>query len=230
MSKDTTTTTEQESVQADVVSPQPEEPETQAVQAEEVSETSEADTTNQTESSDDDELLAWAEKKGIKTDDPKVLLKMVKESEQKMHSATQEAKALKSTVNTVGEEQGYDETFQLINRLKVTEFYLNNPEAKQLDEQMAEIVTAKPYLAEDLETVYELAKARSSAVNNVAAKQQGQKEALAQVAKAEKAAPPNASATTREGVKQVDDAAIAAMSLAEYNAWKKESGFNPFQS
>jgi len=230
MSEDTTTTTEQESVQADVVSPQPEEPETQAVQAEEVSETSEADTTNQTESSDDDELLAWAEKKGIKTDDPKVLLKMVKESEQKMHSATQEAKALKSTVNTVGEEQGYDETFQLINRLKVTEFYLNNPEAKQLDEQMAEIVTAKPYLAEDLETVYELAKARSSAVNNVAAKQQGQKEALAQVAKAEKAAPPNASATTREGVKQVDDAAIAAMSLAEYNAWKKESGFNPFQS
>ena len=230
MSKDTTTTTEQESVQADVVSPQPEEPETQAVQAEEVSETSEADTTNQTESSDDDELLAWAEKKGIKTDDPKVLLKMVKESEQKMHSATQEAKALKSTVNTVGEEQGYDETFQLINRLKVTEFYLNNPEAKQLDEQMAEIVTAKPYLAEDLETVYELAKARSSAVNNVAAKQQGQKEALAQVAKAEKAAPPNASATTREGVKQVDDAAIAAMSLAEYNAWKRESGFNPFKS
>jgi len=230
MSEDTTTTTEQESVQADVVSPQPEEPETQAVQAEEVSETSEADTTNQTESSDDDELLAWAEKKGIKTDDPKVLLKMVKESEQKMHSATQEAKALKTTVNTVGEEQGFDETSQLLNRLKVTEFYLNNPEAKQLDEQMAEIVTAKPYLAEDLETVYELAKARSSAVNNVAAKQQGQKEALAQVAKAEKAAPPNASATTREGVKQVDDAAIAAMSLSEYNAWKKESGFNPFQS
>lgn len=232
MSEDTTTTTEQESVQA-AEQPQPEEPETQAVQAEEVSETSEADTTNQTESSEEDlaELVGWAERKGIKVnDDTKPLLKMVKESEQKMHSATQEAKALKSTVNTVGEEQGYDETSQLLNRLKVTEFYLNNPEAKQLDEQMAEIVTAKPYLAEDLETVYELAKARSSAVNNVAAKQQGQKEALAQVAKAEKAAPPNASATTREGVKQVDDAAIAAMSLAEYNAWKRESGFNPFQS
>jgi len=227
MSKDTTTTTEQESVQAPEA--QPEEPETQAVQAKEVSETSEADTTNQTEVSEEDELKEWAEKKGIKTDDTAALLKMARESEKKMHEATQEAKALKSTVETVGEEQGFDETGQLINRLKVTEFYLNNPEAKQLDKQMAEIVTAKPYLAEDLETVYELAKARSGPADNMTAKQLGQKEALAQVAKAEKAAPPQASATTREGYSEKTRDEILDLPLKEYAQYKKEHPeFNPF--
>jgi hypothetical protein len=226
MSEDTTTTTEQEPVQAEET-PQPEQPETQAVQAEESNEET-ADTTNQTDSSDD-ELMEWAEKKGIKTDDPKVLLKMVKESETKMHSATQEAKALKSTVNTIGEEVGLDDFSLRENRLRVLEFYLTNPDAKSLDEQMAEIVKAKPALADDLETVYELAKARSAATRELEAKKQGQKEALAAVAKAESAKPPQSSATTRESVGEVTDADIAKMTVAEYNQFKKDTGYNPFQ-
>lgn len=225
MSDDTTTTTDADSVQAEEI-PQLETSDTQAVQ--EVEETS--DTTDQTDSSDETELMEWASKKGIQTDNTAALLKMVRESEKQMHNATQQAKELQSTVTTFGQDQGYDETSLLLNRLKVTDFYLNNPEAKQLDQQMAAIVTSKPYLAEDLETVYELAKARSNPIDAITARKVGQKEALAQVAKAEKAAPPNASATTRSGVKEFSDADIANMSLPEYNAWKKETGFNPFQS
>ena len=224
MSKDTTTTTEQESVQADI-SPQPEEPETQAVQAEEVSETSEAD--NQSTDQDDD-ILQWAEKKGLNTEDPKQLLKMVRESERKMHEATTEANALKSSVKEVSEDAGLDETSSMLNRLMVTEFYLNNPEAKKLDSQMAEIVTSKPYLANDLEVVYELAKAKASAVNTMAERQAGRKEALAQVAKAEAAQPPSTSASTRQAPKGYTDEDIAKMSLSEYEAFQQETGFNPF--
>ena len=224
MSEDTTTTTEQDPVQAQEIE-QPVEPETQAVQAEEKSE---ADTTNQTEVSEEDELKDWAEKKGIKTDNTTALLKMVRESERLMHETQNsvEAKALKATVKTVGEDAGFDETSQLINRLKVTEFYLNNPEAKSLDEKMAEIVTAKPFLADDLETVYELAKARSKPVSDVDARKVGQKEALAQVAKAEKAAPPNASATTRQTPGEITDADIGNMSAEEYRTYKASIGGN----
>lgn len=226
MEEDTTTTTEQETVQADESS-QPESPETQAVQSEE-SDTSE-DTTDQTTSDEDAEILEWANKKGVKTDDPIALLKMVREGEKKMHTATNEANALKTSVNTINEEQGYDDTSALLNRLKVTEFYLNNPEAKTLDEDMAKIVTDKPYLADDLETVYELAKARKSTVAMATAKETGRQEALAQVAKAEKAAPPNASATTRQGVGKVTDEDIGKMSAKEYLQYRQDHPeFNPF--
>lgn len=224
MEEDTTTTTEQETVQAQEIE-QPESPETQAVQSEEQSE----ETTDQTTSDEDAEILEWANKKGVKTDDPIALLKMVREGEKKMHTATNEANALKNTINTTGEEQGYDDTSLLLNRLKVTEFYLNNPEAKILDEDMAKIVTDKPYLADDLETVFELAKARKSTVAMAAAKETGRQEALAQVAKAEKAAPPNASATTRQGVANITDEDIGKMSAQEYLQFKQDHPeFNPF--
>lgn len=224
MEEDTTTTTEQETVQAQEIE-QPESPETQAVQSEEQSE----ETTDQTTSDEDAEILEWANKKGVKTDDPIALLKMVREGEKKMHTATNEANALKNTINTTGEEQGYDDTSLLLNRLKVTEFYLNNPEAKILDEDMAEIVNKKPYLADDLETVFELAKARKSTVAMAAAKETGRQEALAQVAKAEKAAPPNASATTRQGVANITDEDIGKMSAQEYLQFKQDHPeFKPF--
>lgn len=236
MSEDTTTTTEQETVQASIET-QPESPETQAVQAEETQEGAQeeqaADTTEDQPNDEevDEDTLSWATKKGLKiTEDTKPLLKMVRESEQRMHQATVKAEALNKAVTSHSQDQGLDETSSMINDLKVMQFYLHNPEAKELDQTMAEIVTAKPYLADDLETVFELAKARTQTTKNVSERQAGKKEALAQVAKAEKAAPPQASATTRQGVKEKTDADIAKMSVAEYQAWKKETGFNPFQA
>jgi len=228
--EDTTTSTVQDTVQAQEIA-QPEELGTQAVESEES--TSTQDTTNQpsTEApaSEDTDLIEWAAKKGVKTDDPMALLKMVRESEKKMHETSQEAKQLRETFNTIGEEQGFDDTTLLVNRLQVTDFYLNNPQARQYDDKMAEIVRSKPFLANDLDTVYKLARFESAETQALAQRQQVQKETLAQVAKAELAGAPEASATTREvGSDEITDEKIASMTLAEYQAWKAKTGFNPF--
>lgn len=243
MSEDTTTTTEQETVKAEETL-QPEQPETQAVQveetkteetqAEETQEEETTDTTDQTNEVDEakeaeKDLLEWAEKKGLKLDDPIALAKMVREGDKKVSQYSSEAKALKDSVNTVGEEQGLDDTSQMLNRLQVTEFYLNNPDAKALDEEMGKIVNDKPNLSGDLDLVYEIAKSRTQATKSIEERQVGRKEALAQVAKAEQAASSQASATTREGTHETTDADIANMTVTEYQAYKKDTGFNPFR-
>lgn len=233
--EDTTTSTVQDTVQAQDTA-QPEELEAQAVQTQETAEDTTQDQSNeeapeQSEAnSEEAELLAWAEKKGVKTDDPVALLKMVRESEQKMHKTTTEAKQLRQTFETIGEEQGYDETSILLNRLTVTDFYLNNPEARELDNEMAEIVKAKPYLANDLQTVYKLAKFESAEKEMLAQRQQVKKETLAQVAQAESAQPPQSAASSRETPKEISDEDIANMTVAEYEEWKKSTGFNPFKA
>lgn len=231
--EDTTTSTVQDTVQAQETA-QPEELGTQAVQeqVESVPDTTEEVTNSapaEESTSEEAELLSWAEKKGVKTDDPVALLKMVRESEKKMHETSQEARQLRETFNTIGEEQGLDDTSLLVNRLTVTDFYLNNPDARQYDDKMAQIVIERPYLANDLDTVYKLARFESAEAERLAQKQQVQKDTIAQVAKAEVAAPPQASASTRETAPtEVTDEQIANMSLQEYEEWKKTTGYNPF--
>lgn len=231
--EDTTTSTVQEDVQAQETV-QPEALETQAVQEQEVAPETTQDQPNgnaaQSESNPEEaELLEWAQKKGVKTDDPVALLKMIREGDNKVRQATTEAKELRKTFENIGEEQGYDETSILLNRLTVTDFYLNNPDAKLLDNEMAEIVKAKPYLASDLETVYKLAKIDSTERQMLAQRQQVKKETLAQVAQAEQAQPPQTAASTRETPKEINDDDIANMTVAEYEEWKKATGFNPFK-
>lgn len=226
MSEDTTTPTTQDDTQAQDA--QPEAPETQAVQETEVS-TDDAQPAATGDSSDE-ELTAWAEKKGIDPNDPVKLMKMVRESESKMHQATQEASQLRDVVQDAAPSTGnqsQDEAYGLINRLRVTEFFLNNPDARQLEAQMAEIVEKKPYLAEDLDTVLVLAQSKSAPRDAQIERQAGRKEALQAVAKAEKAAPPAASASTRQ---QPSDKIPEFSSVAEYDAWKAKTGFDPFKA
>lgn len=233
--EDTTTSTVQDTVQASETT-QPDNLETQAVQdTEDVQDTTQTTETDDSSVSSDDstsdeaELLAWAEKKGVKTDDPVALLKMVREAEKKMHTTSQEAKQLRESFDSMGQEQGLDDTSILLNRLQVTDFYLNNPEARNYDDKMAQIVNEKPYLANDLATVYKLAKFESAESEMLARSQQVKKETLAQVAKAEAAAPPEGTASTRDTIpSQPTDDDIAKMSLSEYEAWKKQTGYNPF--
>lgn len=231
--EDTTTSTVQDTVQA-LETTQPEELGTKAVQSEESTSTQDTKDQPSTESetpvvSEEAELLEWATKKGVKTDDPVALLKMVRESEKKMHETSQEAKQLRETFNVLGEEQGLDDTSLLVNRLTVTDFYLNNPEARRYDDTMAEIVRDKPYLANDLATLYKLAKFESAEMESLSQRQKVQKETLAQVAKAEVAAPPEASASTREvGPREISDDDIANMTLEQYKEWKAKTGFSPF--
>lgn len=233
--EDTTTSTVQEETQASETT-QLEAPEAQAVQDTEdvqdstqTTETEDSSASSDDSTSDEAELFAWAEKKNVKTDDPIALLKMLRDGDKKVHAASQEVKQLRESFDSMGQEQGLDDTSILLNRLQVTDFYLNNPEARNYDDKMAQIVNEKPYLANDLATVYKLAKFESAESEMLARSQQVKKETLAQVAKAESAAPPEGTASTRDTIpSQPTDDDIAKMSLAEYEAWKKQTGYNPF--
>jgi hypothetical protein len=227
MSEDTTTTTEETTVQADESS-QPENVETQAVQEEDTS-TTETTTTNE-ENSEETELKEWAEKKGLKTDDPLKLLKMVRESEQKMHTATVEANKLKESVSEASNDIGKSREEVLLARLQVADFYNTHRDASQYDAVMAEVVKEKPYLADDLEAVYEIAVARAYRSGVAIQSEAQRKEALARKAKAEIAAPPQASATTRETPKNITAEDIGSMSTQEYMDFKRDNPeFDPFK-
>lgn len=226
--EDTTTSEGQFDEQASETQPEQFDTE-QAVNEQDNVETQDSDDSSQEEWSNDD-YLNWASKKGIKTDDTVAMLKMVRESEKKMHQTQTnvEARKLREAVSEADTYGGVSEVDIALNRLAVREFYLDNPEAKAYDETMAEIVKDKPYLANDLETVYLIAKAKNLKVEEDVIKKQARKEALAEAAKAEAAAPPKKSASTRGEIKEISDEDIANMTLAEYRAWKESEGFNPF--
>lgn len=242
--EDTTTSTGQDDFEATLS--QPEELDTQQAVTEEDdsyladsevdtqdSESSNEDDDDSADNQDDwsdDDYLTWASKKGIKTDNPVKMLKMVRDAEKKMH-ATQssiEARKLREAVSEADTYNGVSDVDIALNRLAVREFYLDNPDAKKYDNEMAEIVRAKPYLANDLESVYLLARAKNLNVEADVIKKQARKEALTQAAKAEAAAPPSKSASKPSEAKEITDEDIANMSLSEYKAWKESENFNPF--
>lgn len=225
--EETTTSTPQDVETQAVEVPQPESQETQAVQDETIVESPNTQPAGSTDNSDDPELMEWASKKGISTEDPVKLLKMVRESESKMHQATNEASKLRDTVQTVAQDEGQDDVYQLINRLKVTEFYLNNPEARNYDDRMAALLDEKPFLAGDLQTLYDLARFKSADEKLAEARQAGRTEALKQAKKSEIAAAPKSTASTR----QINSNEIPTFtSVSEYEAWKSKTGFDPFEA
>jgi hypothetical protein len=224
---DETTTTPQDVETQAVEIPQPESQETQAVQDETIVDSPNTQPAESTDNSDDPELMEWASKKGISTEDPVKLLKMVRESESKMHQATNEASKLRDTVQTVAQDEGQDDVYQLINRLKVTEFYLNNPEARNYDDRMAALLDEKPFLAGDLQTLYDLARFKSADEKLAEARQAGRTEALKQAKKSEIAAAPKSTASTR----QISSDEIPTFtSVLQYEAWKSKTGFDPFEA
>lgn len=180
---------------------------------------SEQSKTEQTteESSSDDDLEKWAKGKNLPLDDPLALAKMYRESEKKMHQTNTEAAELRKQVGRQaeegaeqGEEQEVTDTRKLLNQLAVTDFYLNNPEARQYDGKMAEILTEKPYLASDLETLYIIAKAKTSDEELLAARKNGEKSALDSVNKAQRQGSPNMAAT-RQGSTEKSDPIMEAL-------------------
>lgn len=203
---------------------QPNPTETQATQSEETSEA-----TSTEEETVDQETLDWAAKKGLSLDDPVKLAKMVREGEKKMHQATSKASELRDAVQEHATTDEPNEVFDLVQRLKVTDFFLNNPEAKELDSEMAKIITEKPYLAQDLDAVYDLAKFKSANSKLDEERKAGRQEALQQVAQAENASAPQTSATTRQTPGEITDADVEKMTLEQYKAYRAEKGGNPWE-
>lgn len=198
-------------------------------------ETSQSDETVETEPQEDNseeaDIKEWAAKKGLDLNDPVAVAKAAREAEKAFHSKSTEASKLKKAMGDQGKEAGESdveaETYETLNRLKVAEFYQEHPEARDLDTVMAEILDEKPWLAQDLESLYAVAQTKTEAKKILEARQQGQREERARIAQAQAAGAPKASATGKESSKKITEADIEKMSLKEYQELKA-SGWSPY--
>lgn len=147
---------------------------------------------------DDAEFKEWAAKKNLPLDDPVKIARMYRESEQALGKKGQQEGQLKAAVTDASSTAGVDDVQALRNEVAALSFYIQHPEAKQLESEMVKILEEKPWLASDLETVLDAAKGRSGteAQRLAAERQAGKKEALAQAEKSGRAAPPKASASS----------------------------------
>jgi hypothetical protein len=173
------------------LSSQPTEPDA----PEAVSETKE---TTETQAPQDD-VKEWAEKKGLPLDDPVKLARMYRDAETKMHEATAAARQLETAAQTLDYtgDASTDQLTQTVNQLliqnNVRDFFSANPEAREFESDMAKLVVDKPYLKDDLQSLYILA--RNDPNREASLKQQGGKEALQNLAQKQQQIPPSASAT-----------------------------------
>lgn len=226
MTEDTTTPVEQE---AQAPQGQPEEPVQDGAEnqsndtapQEPQADNSEA----QSESQSQDDLKEWAEKKGLSLDEPEKILKSYREAEKALHQKGMEASKLRNSVNEKVEEANQlnpasNEIEDLRRQLeadrldrKVAEFYIQNPDASKYDAQMAELVQQKPWLANDLNDLYQLAKAQG--MNDVVEQARAQeRQRLAQQSQTT-TANTNARSVSANS-KPITRSAVAAMSQAEY--------------
>lgn len=227
--EETTTSTPVDEAAAEATTDEP--TTEQAVETEESSTTSEetaAETKDETSAESDDDLKAWAEKKGLSLDDPIALARMVREGDKKVTQASQKASELGKSVESASSELGLDDVAQLKNEVAVMRFYQTYPDARDLDTEMAKTLEAKPYFANDLEGLYFYTKGMQSDKNLVAARQAGGKEALQATAQAERAATPKTSATNRTSPKELTDDDIRNMSTQEYQQAKADGLISPW--
>lgn len=186
--------------------------------AEAVQETTEpTETTNDEEtppepSKDDNSTEDWLKAKGIDPSSPEAVKKvaeMARNAEKAMHQKAQKASELEKSMQTTveAEEQQHEiatgqvlnESDKLVRRLYVKDtlrtFYENNPEARQYDKAMAEVVAQRPHLAGDLDAIYALA--RSKDVDTI--KSQTKQETLRNLAQKQQAAVPQGNAVSPTG-------------------------------
>ncbi len=165
-------------------------------------------------SDEDTELTDWASKKGLEldSDNAKKAAKMAREAERAMHQKAQKASELEKTVTVqsdaeaeaVAEATGQDpELLKRLQRVEVRDNvrdFWNTPlpngdmPDRSIEQAMIEQVTAKPYLAGDLRSLYATALFESGGV--AAVKSQGKREALQSLAHKQQAAVPTGNATT----------------------------------
>lgn len=147
-----------------------------------------------------DDNLAWLQKKGIDPQSPEALSKiaeMYRNAETKMHESTAKASQLEKSLTTdqpqavSAEADDIAGLRQTVAELKMAQnvntFWATNPEAKAMESQMAEIVTARPAIGElvkagylGLDDLYNLA--RGTEGSEATLKAAGGKEALEKVA------------------------------------------------
>lgn len=128
------------------------------VEQTETAESNVTEDSSPTEPSEGDDLSKWAESKGINLEDPESVHKLAKsyrEAEKKLHETTQTKSQLeKQLVPADGVPQYtpdgnldvYSEVQNVKTQLNLQNFYMENPDARDYDEKMAQIALEKPEL------------------------------------------------------------------------------------
>lgn len=185
------------------------------------------------EPSEDEELAAWAENKGLKldSDNAKKAAKMAREAERAMHTKAREKSELEKTLTNTSDEVAEDVAIntgqdpELLKRLQrvevrdsVRDFYDAHPDAREIEREMVAELQKRPHLAGDLEALYAVVKTQ----NLDAVKSQGKREALESLAQKQQAAVPRGNAVTGSDMSpskitpQNVDQMVAKMSVEEY--------------
>lgn len=158
-----------------------------------------------TQAEDSDDVESWAKKKGLPLEDPVKLAKMYRDAEKRMHEATEKAREFNTAVmdqplvSYTGDET-VDALAAQVNQLtiqnKVNSFWEANPDAREFEGKMAEIVMQRPHLQNDLDALYALA--RNDPTREQDLKREGGREALTNLAQKQQAIPPNAASTNTQ--------------------------------
>lgn len=192
-------------------------------------ETQTAPTGSDSESSDEtDEDLTWLSNKGVDASNPKAVAEAWRKAEQEFHKTRQEAKSQlqEAASNSFEEDEYADPTAQrlqaLETRIAVQDFYANNPDAREMDADMAKIVASKPYLAGDLDAVYAIARAGKYEASLKEAENKGRSAAKADIARASGAAMPRGNASDSTPAPKLTREAIGNMSSEEYASRREE--------
>lgn len=176
---------------------------TEAVQApaEPIQKPSEAEEAPQ--SKEDDDLDSWAEKVGLKldSDNARKAAQMARDAKRAANEKFQKASEMEKLLSTKSDEvaeqvsQSTGQDVEVIKRLQrmeikdsVRDFWASNPEARQYEKTMIEVLSEKPHLAGDLDSLYANALRKSGALS--AAKSEGKKEALSNLAQKQQATAP----------------------------------------
>lgn len=167
----------------------------------------------QTQTDQQPDHADWLRNKGIDPSDPDAVNKAAeawRTAEQEFHKGRQTKSELgeqteAATRDLAGDDPVLARMSVLENRQIVRDFYDTNPGAKDMDAEMAEIVKAKPYLAQDLDAVYALATKAKHDTELAQAREAGRNEAKAQIAKASIAGTPHGNASTSTGDKSAEE-------------------------
>lgn len=183
-----------------------------------------------TEPSEEDELASWAANKGIKleSENDRKLAQMARESEKAFHRQSQKKSELQKTLETgidqEAEAAGFTDqeriTLAKVNtKLTVREFFDEHPDARNYEAKMAEEVQKRPYLANDLEALYAVARA-SDQGREQNLKQEGAKSALSSLAQKQRTATPTGAAVKAVGATpRITRAEIASRTQSGDVAW-----------
>lgn len=148
---------------------------------------------------DDDDVQAWAEKKGLPLDDPVKLAKMYRDAEKKMHEATNQVHKTPIEPPELLEPSGdvnYDQLVERQNvqeqRIYVRDWFEANPDMKEHRAELTRISAERPWLT-NLDDVRAHFLASPQRLKDV--KTEGGREALTNLAQKQQQIPPSAGAT-----------------------------------